>query len=96
MTKELKIMIEEVDYYIEIDWNSREYPVVNDYVHIMELCTDEQRKEFENMTLPTYLHADFSSTVEYLKYYRWQVVERCWLSNGCLSINCRRVDPTLL
>ncbi len=95
MNKELKITIEEIDYYIEVDWDRGEYPVVSDYVRIMELCTEEQRKEFEYMTLPAYLHADFPNTIDYLKYYRWQVVERCWLSSDCLSINCRRVDPTL-
>ncbi len=96
MVKELNITIEEIDYCIEIDWNSGEFPVVGDYVRIIAICTDEQRKELESMTLPTYLHADFPNTIDYLKHYRWQVVERCWLSKNCLSINCRRVDPTLL
>lgn len=87
-------MIDELDYYIETQWRSAEFPHVGDFLSIIDLCSDEDKKMFEKMTTPEYLHVDFQNTLEYLRYYRWKAVERSWVSDEAIQINCRKVDPT--
>ncbi|MFR9641328.1 MAG: hypothetical protein SNH41_04405 [Rikenellaceae bacterium] len=95
MKKILRIMIEELDYYIETEWRYEEFPKVDDFIYVLNFCSDDDTTYFESTPLPKHLHTDFARTIDYLKYYRWQVVERAWnLENG-MTINCRRVDPSL-
>ncbi len=94
--KILRIIIEELDYYIETEWKYDEFPKVNDLISVLNFCSDDDVKYFTDSPMPEYLHSDFDNILEYVKYYRWQVVERSWDLEGGMTINCRRVDPTLL
>ncbi|MFR9511989.1 MAG: hypothetical protein SNG69_09770 [Rikenellaceae bacterium] len=96
MKKILRIMIEELDYYIETEWRYEEFPKVDDFIYVLNLCSDDDTAYFESTPPPKHLHTDFANILEFVKYNRWQVVERAWnLENG-MTINCRRVDPSLM
>ncbi|MFR9584450.1 MAG: hypothetical protein SNG60_09325 [Rikenellaceae bacterium] len=92
----LRIMIEELDYYVETEWRYEEFPKVGDFICILIFCSDDDVKYFTHTPPPKYLHTDFTTVIDYLKYYRWQVVERAWNLEDGMTINCRRVDPTLI
>ena len=96
MKKILRIMIEELDYYIETEWRYEEFPKVGDFIYVLHFCSDDDVRYFTDSPLPEYLHSDFDNILEFVKYYRWQVVERAWNLEDGMTINCRRVDPTLL
>ncbi|MFI3288335.1 MAG: hypothetical protein R3Y61_07670 [Rikenellaceae bacterium] len=95
MNKILRIMIEELDYYIETEWRYDEFPKVGDFVAIHNFCSHETAA-LEITPLPKHLHSDFANALAYIKHYRWQVVERAWDLKEGITILCHRVDPTLL
>ncbi|MFR9546482.1 MAG: hypothetical protein SNJ29_13030 [Rikenellaceae bacterium] len=96
MKKMLRIMIEELDYYVETEWRYEEFPKLDDFIYVLHFCSDDDTAYFESTPLPKHLHTDFTNTIDYLKYYRWQVVERAWNLEDGMTINCRRVDPSLM
>ncbi|MFI3287026.1 MAG: hypothetical protein R3Y61_00965 [Rikenellaceae bacterium] len=89
-------MIEELDYYIETQWSCDDFPKVGDFIYVLLFCSDEDTAYFAGTHLPKHLHTDFVTTIDYLKYYRWQVVERAWDIKDGITILCHRVDPSLL
>ncbi|MFR9626005.1 MAG: hypothetical protein SNI36_08425 [Rikenellaceae bacterium] len=96
MMKMLRIMIEELDYYVETEWRYEEFPKLDDFIYVLNFCSDDDEKYFTDSPLPEYLYSDFDNILEFVKYNRWQVVERAWNLEDGMTINCRRVDPTLL
>lgn len=76
MKKILRIMIEELDYYIETEWGYDEFPKVDDFISVLNFCDGDDATYFENTPLPKHLHCDLPNIIDYLKYYRCIVVER--------------------